>query len=219
MDGPLLEPEFRSFVGMHPIPVVYGLTMGELAQMINGEGWLEGGTSCDLQIIRCRNYTHQSEYALPIAPSPNLANDHAIRMYPSTCFFEGTVFSEGRGTPNPFEIYGHPDIDGDFSFTPVHIPGVSGNPKFRDMLCYGADLTGFQPESGWNRLFLKWILDAYNAFPDKDSFFTDYFNTLAGTATLREQIENGWTEDRIRASWELDLEEYSEKRKLYLLYD
>lgn len=219
VDGPVLESEFSSFVGMHPIPVVYGLTMGELARMINGEGWLKNGITCELQVLPCGQYFHGKSYSMPVSPSPNLANDHAIRMYPSTCFFEGTVLSEGRGTPHPFEVYGHPDLKGSFSFTPISIPGVSGNPKFKDQLCIGADLTDFTPAEGWSRLHLQWLLKAYSDFPRKEEFFTSYFEKLAGTRTLRLQIEKGLSEEQIRQSWQKDLNLYLQKRKNYLIYD
>jgi len=219
VDGPLMEPEYTSFVGMHPIPVVYGLTIGELATMINGEGWLNGGLSCDLTVIPCLHYYHGKPYSLPVKPSPNLSNDHAIMMYPSTCFFEGTVISEGRGTPMPFEVYGHPGLEGDFSFTPVSIPGVSEHPKFRDQLCYGTDLRDFVPPGGWDKLHLQWLLDAYEAYPRKEKFFKPFFEKLSGTSALRKQIEAGWDESRIRESWQKELEGYLEKRKHYLLYD
>ena len=218
VDGPVLESEYSSFVGMHPIPVVYGLTMGELAKMINGEGWLNNGLQCNLQVIPCENYDHGTPYTMPVSPSPNLTNDHAIRMYPSTCFFEGTVISEGRGTQMPFEAYGHPELEGHFSFTPVSIPGISGNPKFRDQLCYGADLREFVPPEGWSRLQLQWLMDAYLKFPRKDEFFTSYFEKLAGTSTLREQIEAGWDQHRIRMSWQKELDRFLEKRRPYLIY-
>jgi len=219
VDGPVLDTAFRSFVGMHPIPVVYGLTIGELAVMINGEGWLSGGIRCDLTVIPCKGYYHGRSYSMPVSPSPNLANDHAVLMYPSTCFFEGTVLSEGRGTPMPFETYGHPELTGDFSFTPVAIPGVARNPKFEGRTCYGADLRGFNPEAGWTRLHLQFVLDAYKAFPRKDEFFTRYFSTLAGTDQLRKQIESGWDEEKIRASWQEELEQYRMKRSKYLIYE
>ncbi len=218
VDGPLMEPEFTSFVGMHPIPMVYGLTIGELARMINGEGWLKDGLRCDLTVIPCQHYFHGKSYSLPVNPSPNLSNDHAILMYPSTCFFEGTVISEGRGTAMPFEVYGHPGLEGDFSFTPVLIPGVSGNPKFRDQLCHGADLRVFEPSEGWTRIQLRWVLDAYAKYPRKEEFFTPYFEKLAGTSELRKQIEAGWDESRIRESWQKDLERYRIKRESYLIY-
>ena len=219
VDGPVLESEFSSFVGMHPIPVVYGLTIGELAKMINGEGWLHGGIQCDLKVVICDHFFHGKPYSMPVSPSPNLTNDHAILMYPSTCFFEGTIVSEGRGTAHPFEVYGHPDMQGEFYFTPVSIPGVSGDPKFRDQLCYGANLTEFVPAGGWNRIHLQWLLDAYSMYPRKEEFFTAYFEKLTGTRSLRKQIEMGWTEDQIRQSWKKDLEQYLEIRKKYLIYD
>ncbi len=219
VDGPVLEPEYSSFVGMHPIPVVYGLTIGELARMINGEGWLEGGIHCDLRVIPCTGFYHGKAYTLPINPSPNLTNTHAIHLYPSTCFFEGTVISEGRGTPWPFEVYGHPELEGSFRFTPLSIPGVSGSPKFMDQTCYGEDLRGFRPEEGWDRLRLGWLMDAYQKFPRKEEFFTSYFERLAGTGSLREQIEMGWDEQRIRESWLEELERYKRRRAQYLIYD
>ena len=219
VDGPVLESEYTSFVGMHPIPVVYGLTIGELAMMINGECWLKGGLHCSLQVIPCENYFHGKPYSMPLSPSPNLSNDHSVLIYPSTCFFEGTVMSEGRGTPWPFEVYGHPGLEGDFSFTPVSIPGVSEHPKFRDQLCHGTDLRDFVPPGGWDKLHLQWLLDAYEAYPRKEEFFTFYFNTLAGCDTLRMQVEAGWDEERIRASWKGELEQYKVKRRKYLIYD
>lgn len=219
VDGPVLDTAYRSFVGMHPIPLAYGLTIGELAGMINGKFWLAGGIRCELTVIPCKNYQHGMAYSMPISPSPNLANDHAVLMYPSTCFFEGTVLSEGRGTSMPFEAYGHPDLSGDFSFTPLAIPGVARNPKFEGELCYGADLRDFTPEEGWTRVQLRWVLEAYQAFPRKEEFFTAYFNTLAGTDQLRKQIEAGWDEDRIRASWQEGLEKYELIRRKYLIYN
>ncbi len=219
VDGPVLDTAFSSFVGMHPIPVVYGLTIGELAGMINGEGWLNKGIKCDITVIPCENYSRGQAYTMPVSPSPNLANNHAVLMYPSTCFFEGTVLSEGRGTAMPFEIYGHPELPGDFSFTPESIPGVARNPKFEGQICHGEDLSSFCPEAGWTRIHLQFILEAYEAFPGKDEFFTSYFNTLAGSDNLRKQVEAGWDEERIRASWQGDLEIYKEKRRKYLIYD
>ena len=218
VDGPLLDPAYRSFVGMHPIPVVYGLTMGELAGMINGEGWLNGGIKCDLKVIPCEGYHHGMELSLPLSPSPNLGNDHAIRMYATTCFFEGTVLSEGRGTAMPFEIYGHPDLPGSFSFTPEEIPGVARNPKFQGELCYGEDLRSLRPEEGWTQLQLQILLKAYRDFPRKEAFFTSYFDKLAGTDALRIQMEAGWNEKQIRDSWQKDLQSYRDKRSNYLIY-
>jgi uncharacterized protein YbbC (DUF1343 family) len=218
VDGPVLEAGFTSFVGMHPIPVVYGLTIGELAGMINGEGWLAGGLPCDLTVVPCLNYYHGKHNSLPVQPSPSLVNDHAILLYPSTCFFEGTVISEGRGTPMPFEVYGHPDLEGSFSFTPVSVPGASLNPKFRGELCHGEDLRDFIPEDGWTRLYLGFLMDAYRKYPGKKEFFTPYFEMLAGTKDLRLQIEAGWNESQIRENWRAGLDRYLEMRKKYLLY-
>jgi uncharacterized protein YbbC (DUF1343 family) len=219
VDGPILEPEFTSFVGMHPIPVVYGLTLGELARMINGEGWLVGGIQCNLTVIPCANYCHGSPVSITVRPSPNLTSDHAIALYPSTCFFEGTVVSEGRGTPMPFEVYGHPDLQGNFSFTPVPIPGASTFPKLKGQRCFGEDLRGFTPDGDWNRLYLEFIINAYQEFPRKEEFFTSYFEKLAGTADLRLQIQAGWDESRIRASWKPGLDNYLKMREKYLIYD
>jgi len=219
VDGPVLDTAFRSFVGMHPIPVVYGLTIGELAGMINGEGWLNGGISCDLTVISCEGYYHGKSYSMPVSPSPNLANDHSILLYPSTCFFEGTVLSEGRGTSMPFEVYGHPELSGGFSFTPEAIEGVARNPKFEGQRCYGADLREFSPEEGWTRIHLQFILEAYKDFPRKEEFFTSFFSTLAGTDKLRKMVEDGWDEERIRASWQTDLAKYKLKRREYLIYE
>ncbi len=218
VDGPVLDPAFRSFVGMHSIPVVHGLTIGELAKMINGEAWLKDDITCDLIVIPCVNYFHDKPYSLPVKPSPNLPNDHAILLYPSTCFFEGTVVSEGRGTLMPFEIYGHPDLKGDFSFTPIGIEGMSLYPKLKGQLCFGEDLRSFEPEDGWNQIFLNWLLDSYKQYPDKKNFFIPHFDMLAGTNTLREQIENGLTEEEIRRSWEPGLDVYRSMRFQYLLY-
>jgi len=219
LDGPVLDPAYTTFVGMHPIPVVYGLTMGELAGMINGEGWLKNKVECNLTVIPCEAYYHGRVVSLPVSPSPNLGNDHAVRMYPSTCFFEGTVLSEGRGTPMPFEIYGHPDMPGSFSFTPQAIPGVARNPKFEGQLCNGEDLRGVDPEEGWTQIQLEFLLEAYRSFPRKEEFFTSYFDKLAGTDALRIQVEAGWTEEQIRASWEEDLLKYKAKRSNYLIYE
>ncbi len=220
VDGPVLEPEFSSFVGMHEVPVVHGMTMAEYALMINGEGWLGDELKCNLRFIPCENYTHLSQYELPVSPSPNLSTMNSIYLYPSTCFFEGTVLSEGRGTDAPFEIFGHPELEGmDYSFTPRSIPGKSTNPKFKGTLCYGLDLRYLREVSpapaGIN---LSWLIDAYRNFPDKENFFIPYFENLAGTAKLRQQIIEGLSEEEIRISWKKDLESFQTIRKKYLIY-
>jgi len=219
VDGPILEEEHSSFIGMHPIPVVYGMTIGELARMINGEGWLANNVKCDLTVIPCANYKHSLPYVLPVSPSPNLPNKHSILLYPSTCFFEGTVISEGRGTMMPFEIFGHPELPGEFSYTPVSIPGMSTYPKLKGEECFGKDLRTFEPEEGWKQLYLHWLIETYNSFPDQDNFFIPFFEKLSGTNTLREQIIGGLSADEIRESWKSDLEEYNSMRMQYLLYE
>lgn len=216
IDGPILEAENKSFVGMHPIPISHGLTIGELAKMINGEGWLEGGKKCELDVIPLLNYKHSDSISLPIKPSPNLPNDHAVRMYPSICLFEGTALSLGRGTQNPFEMIGHPDLkDQPFEFTPVSIPTMSGKPKLENQLCHGLDLRNVKPE---RRIVLKYLIDMYNQFPDKEKFFIPYIDKLSGTKQFKEQIKQGMTEDEIRATWAPGLEKYKEMRKKYVMY-
>jgi uncharacterized protein YbbC (DUF1343 family) len=220
VDGPVLEPGFSSFVGMHEVPVVYGMTIGEYAGMINGEGWLGEGLTCRLTVIPCGNYTHRSIYKLPVSPSPNLPNMNSIYLYPSTCFFEGTVISEGRGTDAPFEVFGHPDLEGrEFTFIPKSIPGKAVHPKSEGELCYGTDLRNMRDlEERDPELNLSWLIDAYRDFPDKGSFFITYFENLAGTDKLRRQIENGLSEEEIRASWQEDLEAFRKIRSKYLIY-
>jgi uncharacterized protein YbbC (DUF1343 family) len=216
VDGPMLQKEFKSFVGMHPIPVVHGMTIGEYAQMINGEAWLEGGKKCSLEIIKLKNWNHSDFYSLPVRPSPNLPNDQAIALYPSTCFFEGTALSVGRGTYHPFEWVGHPDLKSYvFQFTPTSIEGMSKQPPLENKLCYGLDLSKVQTKK---RIDLSYLIEFYKAFPDKEKFFLKYFNTLAGNARLKEQIIAGLSEDEIRASWQSDLKEFVSLRAKYLLY-
>lgn len=215
--GPVLQKGFESFVGMHPIPVVHGLTVGELAQMINGEKWLKGGLKADLEVIPVANWNHSKAYNLPVKPSPNLPNDLSVKLYPSTCFFEGTIVSLGRGTYFPFQVYGYPDPKfGDFTFTPVSIDGMSKNPPHQDKKCYGVDL---RSESMEHQFTLKYLLDAYNKSGKGQAFFTNYFNTLAGTDQLKKMIIAGKTEAEITASWEADLEKYNSIRAKYLIYD
>jgi uncharacterized protein YbbC (DUF1343 family) len=218
VDGPVLDMTLKSFVGMHPIPIVYGLTIGELATMISGEGWLAGGKKCDLHIVGLKNYDHKKKYSILIKPSPNLPNDHAIAMYPSICLFEGTVMSLGRGTKTPFEVLGHPAFkDYTFKFKPESIPGMSVKPPLENKICYGVDLRNEKVGDG---LSLKYLIKFYHEFPDKDKekFFTNYFNTLAGNKTLKEQIKQGMSEDKIKDTWSKDLKAYKEIRKKYLLY-
>ncbi|MBS1505525.1 MAG: DUF1343 domain-containing protein [Bacteroidetes bacterium] len=217
IDGPVLNMSLKSFVGMHPIPIVHGLTVGELARMINGEGWLAGGITCDLEVVAMKNYDHQKKYSLLIKPSPNLPNDHAIALYPSTCLFEGTVMSLGRGTKNPFELLGNPLLKNQpFQFKPESIEGMAKNPPHENKICYGVDLRNEKPT---NYISLKYLILFYNLYPDKDKFFIPYFNTLAGNTQLKEQIKKGMSEEDIRATWKKDLNEYKKKRKKYLLYN
>lgn len=220
IDGPVLEKEFQSFVGLLPIPVVHGMTIGELALMINGEGWLKDQVQCEIDIISVKNYNHSMAYSLPVAPSPNLPNDNSIALYPSLCFFEGTPISIGRGTDFPFEVMGYPESKNkDFSFQPKSIAGKSVYPKFKDQLCYGLDLRNYSADCNRpNKLNLQYIIDFYSSYPEKDTFFSDFFNLLAGTDKLQEQIKAGMTEEEIRMSWETELNAFKAKRKKYLLY-
>lgn len=216
VDGPIREEEFKSFVGMHPIPITHGMTIGELAQMINGEGWLAGGKKCELQIITLKNWKHTDEYLLSARPSPNLPNNQAIRLYPSLCLFEGTVISLGRGTPTPFQILGNPELkDMPYTFTPVALKGYSLEPPHKDKLCYGIDLRTITPPQ---KIDLQYLIMFYQKYPDKEKFFTAYFDKLAGTARLKQQIKDGLTEEQIRASWKQGLDEFNTKREKYLLY-
>ncbi|PVY41123.1 uncharacterized protein YbbC (DUF1343 family) [Pontibacter virosus] len=215
VDGPVLEMEHKSFVGMHPIPIVHGLTVGELAEMINGEKWLEGGRSCDLTVIKMENYDHTMAYDLPVRPSPNLPNAQSIALYPSICFFEGTNVSVGRGTPTPFQVIGSPFYQKkDYSFTPVSTPGAT-DPPHKGVKCYGMDLTDVSHAQPFT---LKYLLEMYNNSSNKDKFFNNFFEKLAGTSELRKQVIAGKTETEIRASWEPNLSDYKVLRKNYLLY-
>ena len=217
VDGPILDPEYRSFVGMHPIPVVHGLTVGELANMINDEGWLTEGITCDLKVVVMENYKHSDRYSLPVKPSPNLPNDQSIGLYPSLCFFEGTRMSIGRGTTFPFQVIGYPDDRfGDFSFIPESIDGMAKHAKFEAQECFGVDLRQAEVPAGVD---LQYILDFYNKWKGDESFFTNYFNTLAGTDELRKQIEKGLSVEEIRRSWESELEKYRVLRMKYKLYE
>ncbi len=216
IDGPVLQEQFKSFVGMHPIPIVHALTAGELALMINGEGWLANHATCELKVITMKNYSHAMPYSLSIRPSPNLPNDHAIALYPSTCLFEGTVLSLGRGTQNPFEVVGHPDLKNmPYQFTPVSIEGMAKSPLLENKICYGLDL---RKEKGEKGVSLKHLIEMYNSFPTKEKFFTSYFDKLAGNALLKEQIKKGLSAKEIKATWKKDLDTYKIKRKKYVLY-
>lgn len=218
VDGPVLDKVHTSFIGMHQIPVVHGMTIAEYASMVNREGWLGDNLYCDLQVVKMKGYHRDMHYALPIKPSPNLPNEQAINLYPSTCFFEGTILSEGRGTNLQFQVFGAPKLPKDkytYSFTPIENEG-SKHPKFKDVLCYGLDLSK-QPKL--DKLELEWLINAYNDYPEKDKFFTDFFTLLAGTKSLQKQIEDGWSAQQIRESWQTDLEEFKELRVNYLLYD
>ncbi|PSR04769.1 MAG: DUF1343 domain-containing protein [Bacteroidetes bacterium SW_11_45_7] len=223
VDGPVLDTAFRSFVGMHPVPVVHGMTVGEYAQMINSEGWLEDQMKAELTVIKCKNYFHGRVYELPVRPSPNLPSMNSIYLYPSLCFFEGTVMSVGRGTDHPFEQWGHPAWpDSSYHFVPQPNEGAS-NPKYQGQRCYGEKLygeTSAPHHSRLGRINLQWLTFAYQMTKSRvDSFFTPYFDKLAGTDKLRQQIKNGRKPDQIRESWSDELDEFRHTRKQYLLYE
>lgn len=219
-DGNILDTTYRSFVGMDPVPIVHGMTVGEYAQMANGEGWLKGGIKCNLKVIRCENYTHKTLYQIPVKPSPNLPNQTSVYLYPSICFFEGTNISVGRGTPFPFQVYGSPDLpDRGFSFTPGSVPGAK-NPPFLGKKCFGTDLRDaiknkLVPAPAIN---LEWIIAAYKDYPHKENFFTPYFDVLAGGPALREQIQKGMTPQQIHETWKAGLVKFGKIRENYLLY-
>lgn len=216
VDGPILDMKYKSGVGALPIPVVHGLTMGEIALMAQGEGWSK---KCDVKVVACEGYTHQSRYTLPIAPSPNLPTQHSIYLYPSTCLFEGTVCSLGRGTESPFEIYGHPQYQGaEFSFTPRSTAGAK-NPPLKDKLCYGVDLRDVADEAiieaGFN---LEYVIDAYRNLGMGEKFFTRSFLLLTGVDYIKEMIIAGHSAADIRARWQEDVEHFKVRRRPYLLY-
>ncbi|CAI8423283.1 MAG: Uncharacterised protein [Polaribacter sejongensis] len=214
IDGPVLETPYKSFVGMHKVPVVYGMTIGEYGRMINGEKWLKNGIQCDLKVIPLENYTHQTTYSLSIKPSPNLPNDKSINLYPSLCFFEGTDVSVGRGTAMQFQIYGAPFLaKSDFTFTPKSNEGAK-YPKHQGKVCFGENL---QETKNLNALDLSYIIKAYNQMASKD-FFNSFFTKLAGTKKLQQQIEQGVSESAIRNTWKTDLEAFKKIRKKYVLY-
>lgn len=222
IDGPILDKQYKSFVGMHPLPIVHGMTVAELALLFNGEGWLENGVKCDLTVVKCKGYQHSDIYVLPVKPSPNLPNQNAILLYPSLCLFEGTDISVGRGTEHPFEIFGHPNLtQGSFLFVPKSMDGA-GSPKHEGVPCVGWDLTEFGGKNIQQKqhLVIEYLVNAYRDFPSKESFFlaNGFFEKLAGTDELRSQIEAGMTADQIRASWQPGLAAFNRTRARYLLY-
>lgn len=216
IDGPVLDTARASFVGVHPIPIVYGMTVGELALMIKGEDWINQSEELKLNIVKLKNWTRDSSYALPVSPSPNLPNAQSIALYPSLCLFEGTHVSMGRGTDFPFQAVGYPNPNfGDFEFTPRSIPGVSKYPPHKNKICYGYDLRSADVP---NKIDLSYVIDFYTKSDNKEDYFNAFFTNLAGTSTLRKQIEAGWAEEKIRASWQDDLNQFKRIRKKYLIY-
>lgn len=221
VDGPVLDPKYRSFVGMHPIPVVHGMTLGELAGMINGEGWLDDAAVCSLAVIPCLNYTHRTRYVLPEKPSPNLPNMRAVYLYSSLCFFEGTPVSLGRGTDFPFQAYGHPDLKRtSFRFTP-HSNAGAKNPPLKDRLCYGVDLRSVpSDEQVWREgVNLAYVIDCYRQLNLGEKFFTPMFEKLIGVDYVRRMIVEGADAGQIEARWREDVERFKQSRKPYLLYE
>lgn len=221
VDGPILDMQLKSGVGWIPVPIAHGMTLGELALMINGEGWLKDGAKCDLTVIKCKNYTHNSTYTLPVKPSPNIPDMRTVYLYPSTCYFEGTPVSLGRGTDKPFQMYGHPDMKGySYSFTPKSIPGAK-NPPQLDKLCYGVDLRT-EPsieeikKAGIN---LEYVIDAYNNLQIGDAFFSRFFDLLTGQKYVREMIMEGKSSQEIKARWSDDVIRFKAQREPYLLYN
>lgn len=221
VDGPILENENSSFVGLHPVPIVYGMTIGEYAKMVAGENWINESTKLELEVVSMNNYNHNMIVSLQIKPSPNLPNWQSVYLYPSLCLFEGTIMSIGRGTDTPFQIYGHPKfMIGSYAFTPESIGGAS-SPKFKGQHCFGINLTGYAENFADNesQINLTWLISSYELMNKQDAFFTKYFEKLAGTANLRKQINDGLTEAEIRKSWQPGLDKFNKIRSKYLLYD
>ncbi len=220
VDGPIQDMKHKSGVGWLPIPVVHGMTLGEIAKMTNGEGWLPEGRKCDLEVVTCDNYTHQTLYQLPVPPSPNLPNMKSIYLYPSTCYFEATPVSLGRGTPKPFEVYGHPNMKGyDFSFTPRSVPGAK-NPPQLNKECFGVDLSDLCNEAIFEKgLDLSYVIDAYNNLNLRHHFFRPFFEKLIGVDYVRKMIMEGKSADEISAMWADDVIKFKEQRRPYLLYE
>lgn len=219
VDGPVLEKENASFVGLHQVPVVYGLTIGEYAMMVNGEFWLKDSLQCDLEVVPLGNYDRNGIYELPVKPSPNLPNWESVYLYPSLCFFEGTIVSVGRGTESPFQLYGHPLMKEKYTFTPRQSEGRKA-PLLCDQICHGELLTDYAHNYNINKneLKLTWLINAYNQLNDNDKFFNNFLVKLTGTKNLEHQIKAGLSEEEIRKSWEPKLNEYKKIRKKYLVY-
>ena len=219
VDGPILDMKYASGVGALPIPIVHGMTLGELARMINGEHWLKSGKTCRLKVIPCKNYTHQTRYVLPVAPSPNLPNMKSVYLYPSLCYFEATPVSVGRGTDKAFQIFGHPDMKGyAFTFTPESRVGAK-NPPLLGQVCYGRDLSQMSDSAIWSRkIDLTYLIEAYHALNIGDRFFTSFFEKLMGVDYVRKMIEQGKDADEIGKMWQDDVAKFKKQRKKYLLY-
>lgn len=229
IDGPILDMNYKSGIGQFPIPIAHGVTIGEFARMINGEGWLEGDKTCNLTIIPVKNYTHDMDYVLPVPPSPNLNTQQSILLYPSTCLFEGTRLNHGRGTMYPFTVLGSPLLKEkySFSYTPVSIPGMSETPLYMNEVCYGLDLRNYNTDQlkKEGKINLSWMIELYKAYPEKEKFFDRSLSNqignidfLTGDANFKQQIKDGLSENEIRKSWEPGLSAYKEMRKKYLLY-
>jgi uncharacterized protein YbbC (DUF1343 family) len=221
VDGPILDLKYRSFLGMHPIPLVHGMTIAELAGMINGEGWLRDNLRCNMKLVTCKNYTHNSRYKLEVKPSPNLQSMRAVYLYPSLGLFEGTVVSLGRGTDFPFEVYGNPEFQTEFSYVPVSKPGAALNPKHKNKKCYGYDLRKIPIDSLKNisSINLRLLIEAYHQYPDKEHFFNRNFNFHSGNDILQQQVIKGFTGEAIKETWQKGLDGFKKKRKKYLLYE
>jgi len=229
IDGPILDMKYKSGIGMFPIPMSHGLTVGEFAQMVNGEGWLKDKVKCKIKIIPVANYHHDLPYTLPVKPSPNLNTQQAVLLYPSTCMFEGVYVNHGRGTLFPFTVLGSPELKGkyEFSYTPTGIKGMAETPLFMDQVCYGLDLRNYDVEQlrKTKKINLQWIMELYRAHPYKEKFFDSKLSKemgvierLIGSGSFRQQIIDGKSEEEIRASWEPGLSDYKKMRKKYLLY-
>lgn len=220
VDGPILDMKYKSSVGWLPIPIVHGMTLGELALMVNGERWLPASRICDITVIKCKNYTHQTMYELPIPPSPNLPNMKAVYLYPSTCYFEATPVSLGRGTQLPFQIYGHPNMLGyDYTFTPQSIPSAK-NPPQLNRICHGVNLSELSNEEIWKKgVDLSYLIDAYRNLNMDDYFFRPFFELLTGRDYVRKMIKQGKNADEIKAMWKEDVEKFKIQRKPYLIYE